>query len=135
MLFCVRCFASENDGSWGSVVVKDHCFNCGCGGSAIDIDEWSIKSIRESASWVGKRYYPSEEDYETNAELLLARKNLPIPPDRWAKEIEKGLWDVGQPRANGTISVFVHADSEKEAMDKARLQLPAFTGKLYIPEV
>jgi hypothetical protein len=62
--FCCRCFASSQDGSWGEICSHDYCFNCGAGGFVISIPVWAIKSIRESASFVGKRYYPDKEDYE-----------------------------------------------------------------------
>lgn len=35
--------------------------NCGSGG-LVPMPEWAVSSIRFQASWVGKRYYPHDED-------------------------------------------------------------------------
>jgi hypothetical protein len=123
MVFCTRCFASEKDASWGGEVIKDYCFNCGCG-CIIDIEEYHIKNIRQSASWVGKRYYPDKEDIETNKELKYARSNLPIPANRAAKRTDEDNFWVSQPTETGTISVVVEAESESEALEKSRVRLP-----------
>ncbi|GAA4879295.1 hypothetical protein GCM10023310_69300 [Paenibacillus vulneris] len=71
--FCSGCFATNEDGSWGingwSVSqVKEYglgcyCLNCGGHGEIVIISRRAANRIRESASWVGKRYYPIEEDF------------------------------------------------------------------------
>jgi hypothetical protein len=127
MLFCVCCFASEKDASWGGEVIKDHCFNCGASGSPVELEEWQIKSIRQQASWVGKRYYPHEEDNEIHLELKYAREKLPLPKDRTARLVSDSKEDywVSQPLKNGSnISVTVKARSEEEALQKSKLKLP-----------
>jgi hypothetical protein len=53
--FCTRCFSRT--------VCIDACHNCGSGGTNIEIPLWAIDSIRENASWLGKRFYPHKEDY------------------------------------------------------------------------
>lgn len=62
ILFCPRCFASSDNASWGEPIMEGHCFNCGAGGCTVKLPRWAIEMIRKSASWVGKRYYPHEED-------------------------------------------------------------------------
>lgn len=59
--FCPCCFASETSGSWDHVVIGGYCTNCG-NGSTVDLPVWAIEEIRRNASWVGKRYYPCDED-------------------------------------------------------------------------
>lgn len=72
--FCVRCFANDDFSSWGGDIIGDYCTNCGGGGCGIQLPRVDIYSILESASWVGQRYYPSEEDLER-------RKNEDIAGD------------------------------------------------------
>lgn len=87
--FCPGCFASEENGSWGCTTVNGHCMNCGSAGT-IQIPRWAVDSIRRSASWVGKRYYPSAEDLDDQRELRYLRsiaqppapiEAVEIPPD------------------------------------------------------
>lgn len=66
-LFCCRCFASESSGSWDHVVVGSFCANCCGNGTAFPLPKMAIESIRNQASWVGKRYYPHKEDAEVEA--------------------------------------------------------------------
>jgi len=61
-LFCVQCFASESSGSWVHVVVGSFCTNCCGNGTTMPLPKAAIESIRQQASWVGKRYYPHAED-------------------------------------------------------------------------
>ncbi len=125
MLFCVCCFASEKDASWGGEVFKGHCCNCGSSGSPIELEEWQIKSIREQASWVGKRYYPHKEDIEINRELKYARETLPIPLNRIVEPCKfcEGF-NVTQMTQDGNISTIIKASSAKEALEKSRSILP-----------
>lgn len=76
LTFCPRCFASSEDGSWGDVAIGDGCMNCGSGGTVV-IPRWAVDSIREQASWVGKRYYPHAEDKEQVRELRYLRSIAP----------------------------------------------------------
>jgi len=66
MHFCTMCFASERNGSWGCTTMNNYCLNCGAGGTTVEIPEWAIENIRKNASWVGKRYYPCDEDRNPN---------------------------------------------------------------------
>lgn len=66
-LFCCQCFASESSGSWDHVVVGSFCANCCGNGTAFPLPKAAIESIRNQASWVGKRYYPHKEDAEVDA--------------------------------------------------------------------
>lgn len=131
MLFCVKCFASSRDSSWGGELLKELCCNCGCAGSAIELEEWQIQSIREQASWVGKRFYPHEEDADQAAELRYARARLPIPKDRYARLCidETSRYWVTQPNAKGGTSVIVEASSGPEALEKSRTRLPLNQGE------
>lgn len=70
--FCPSCFASNENGSWNHVVVDNLCSNCGSIGT-VKLPRWAVESIRRSASWVGKRYYPSEEDLLNSRELRYLR--------------------------------------------------------------
>lgn len=106
-LFCVRCFADDKDGgSWSGGVVPGHCMNCGAGGSVVSIPPWAVKSIRSSASWVGKRYYPSDEDREIREELIALRALVPSFPGRTATEYVDSVtgelyWTVRQETTPG----------------------------------
>ena len=64
MHFCVVCFASNEDGSWGCTTVPEanFCGNCSSNDCLVAIPFWAVESIRQQASWVGKRYYPCDED-------------------------------------------------------------------------
>ncbi|RNB59427.1 hypothetical protein EDM57_04605 [Brevibacillus gelatini] len=71
--FCSACFATNEDGSWGNNggwSVQDveenglncYCMNCSGHGEIVVMSRRAANKIRESASWVGKRYYPHKED-------------------------------------------------------------------------
>jgi hypothetical protein len=69
--FCSGCFATNEDGSWqpNGWTVEDvengkdcYCMNCAGHGEIIIMSKYSANRIRQCASWVGKRYYPHEED-------------------------------------------------------------------------
>lgn len=102
------------------------CSNCGAGNSAIDIPEAAIQAIRKNASWVGKRYYPANEDWELQKEIQLLRLKMPEPvPGRSAKQIESGWWRVSQMQEDEVeISVSVEAESSEDALLKAKPFLP-----------
>jgi hypothetical protein len=128
--FCVRCFADDKGGSWGDGVYGDAkhgtlCANCGAGNCAIEIPEWAVKSIREQASWVGKRYYPIDEDRERSVEIRYLRGIAPPQPGitatRSDDEKHPDWWHV----QCGRVGVGpIVASTEAEAIEKGRLSLP-----------
>ena len=122
--FCPRCFASEDGGSWGPGATASHCANCGAGGSALKLPRWAVQSIREQASWVGKRYYPNQEDKDLAAEIEALRALVPVMPGRSAEPNEDGSWSVVQKTKTSNIVVYVEATSASEALRKAHTQLP-----------
>lgn len=124
-LFCVKCFADERSASWSGLVIWNHCLNCGAGGTVVVLAAWAIDSIRQSASWVGKRYYPDDEDVEAHAEKRALRRQMTTFHGRTAREVEPGRWAVVQQMSsNKTISVSVDADSREQALDRAVELLP-----------
>jgi len=133
ILFCCLCFASEDNSSWGEPLIEGHCFNCGAGNSTFKLPRCAVESIREQASWVGKRYYPNKEDYEAAEErkrLLACVKKFPgrsIEPamelDRDGNEVRQEYrWRVKQ-MTPGALwsSTSVTAKTKEEAWEKARL--------------
>ena len=74
-LFCCQCFASESSGSWDHVVVGSFCTNCCGNGTAFPLPKVAIESIRNQASWVGKRYYPHKEDTDLRAEVEALKRD------------------------------------------------------------
>lgn len=126
LLFCVCCFATNEDGSWGETTVGEenssHCLNCGAGNSCFSLPEWAVKSIRQQASWVGKRYYPHEEDKETAAELERLRVLAPEVP-RTYEELEDGNWKVTQKTEKGSMSMTFRGTLD-EVKARAKLRFP-----------
>lgn len=125
--FCTRCFASDQDSSWGGVATNNYCSNCGSGGTTIRIQEWAIEDIRSNASWVGKRYYTNSEDIETQKEIKRLRSTISIFNGRSAKPTinDPLTWEVSQKLEDGNlIIVFVSAASEQAALEKAKTLLP-----------
>jgi hypothetical protein len=136
-LFCTRCFASDTDGSWNHIVLDagegGYCTNCGGGGTSVQIPRWAVDEIRRNASWVGKRYYPSDEDKEKYDELRRLRAFVTHFPGRTAEppkdERDEDMWCVVQKVSKTkNVSTVVRADSEEDALEQARTLLP------YIPE-
>ena len=82
ILFCEMCFASSDDSSWGGELVQGYCMNCGAGGTSLQIPRYSVEYIRRNASWVGKRYYPHEEDTENYEERERLRAQMTEFPGR-----------------------------------------------------
>jgi hypothetical protein len=131
VLFCPCCFASGDGGSWtrGEAVVPGLCSNCGAGGEDTRLPRWAIDAIRRSASWVGKRYYPCEEDKEHYDEVQALRALVKKFPGRSVRLGEDGtFWWVTQEKGGGTsTSIMIEksqAKTAKEALEKARLSLP-----------
>lgn len=79
LAFCAGCFASSEDGSWDLTCDNQYCYNCGTVGT-VQLPRWAVDSIREQASWVGKRYYPADEDKEAAEELAALRALAPLNP-------------------------------------------------------
>lgn len=123
--FCVMCFADESDGSWGHVTIPEsnYCTNCSSGGTLIQIPRGAVESIRRNASWVGKRYYPADEDsisFREREELLKLVQSF---PGRSAKalEDESGRWEVSQRSPDRrTTSTWVSAESGDDALRRAK---------------
>ena len=139
--FCVCCFASEDGGSWGGGPIRGvgHCTNCGAGGSSFQLPRYAINEIRRNASWVGSRYYPSDDDHERHAELRELRSTVkhfpgrtveykePDPQDRY-----KGYWLITQRMTpTKTRSLMLDADrasTPEKALEVTKCDLP------YVPE-
>jgi hypothetical protein len=136
LTFCVLCFATDEGGSWGGSVESSgtatHCFNCGAGGTGFSLPRQAVDEIRKNASWVGKRYYPSSEDFDNREEVQALRA---LPTKHWGRSAtrsafadDKDKWTVtqllkGNP-LHRTVSVFVAAETAEEALEKAKLLLP-----------
>lgn len=115
--FCPSCFADEESGSWEHVVIGNHCTNCGASNSIIQIPKWAVESIRRNASWVGRRYYPGEEDQEIQEERESLLNLVKTFPGRSAVEVTPGRWEVKQKKANGRFIIsWISAQSEEEAL-------------------
>lgn len=145
-LFCTRCFATEVDGSWDHVVYgeesNNYCTNCGGGNTSVKLPRWAVEDIRQNASWVGKRYYPHQEDGEKNEELHRLRALVTEFPGRTAEELEEDPlrppiredgqtsfnWCVTQklPGKGKRTSIYVKADGEQDALERARTLLPYY---------
>lgn len=130
--FCPFCFASEENGSWGHTVENQLCTNCGSN-ATVNLPRWAVASIRSSASWVGKRFYPNEEDYERQTERNALLSLVQTFPGRSVSKISDhsvdGLhfYEVNQLHpAGGSTSVMVTAKNEIEAFQKS-------TSLLYFP--
>lgn len=135
--FCVCCFADDHSGSWGETTIPNvgFCSNCGAGGGLIHIPTWSVESIRKNASWVGKRYYSADEDYEIRDEIKRLRNTLdPLncpgrTVEEWMDEEGKRHQMVKQVLPNGrTVSIFTDTVMyEKDALIWALTKLPFYT--------
>lgn len=123
--FCPRCFASSDDGSWGLTCDDTYCNNCSSSGT-VQLPDWAVQSIREQASWVGKRFYPHAEDHDSGDELRRLRRAMTSFPGRSAHHDDtlSDQWRVEQKRGGVTISVWVDADSAEDAIEKTKDRLP-----------
>lgn len=134
--FCCCCFATDEGGSWGHEVIAGPsgtlCTNCGAGGSAFPMPFYAAKSIREQASWVGKRYYPHEEDTENREERKRLLALVPDFPGRTARpvehlnedgefEVQPGQWWVKQkaPGKSGWETT-INGETAEEAIENSR---------------
>ena len=134
ILFCPCCFASNDDSSWGGDLTEAYCMNC-CHGQGLSMPRWAVVSIREQASWVGKRYYPHEEDYQAQEELQDLRAIPKTYPGRTAKlwGAAPRFWSVEQKKPDGSIiSIMVSPDKAKTkqaALKEAQTRLPYVPAK------
>lgn len=71
--FCCACFATNEDGSWNHICDENYCYNC-AHGIPVQLKRYNVESIRQQASWVGKRYYPNSEDKNIAIQLREARE-------------------------------------------------------------
>lgn len=121
--FCSNCFADDEGGSWGCGTDRSHCYNCGMG-LPVSIPVEAVRNIRKQASWVGKRYYPHEEDIRELKELAYFRTRAGDPKNRTA-EYRHGAWFVSQPSGEGKIlSIVTQASSAEDALNKVRHLMP-----------
>lgn len=129
ILFCPCCFSSEDGGSWGGQAFESGCANCG-NGSTINIPRWSVESIREQASWVGKRYYPNQEDKEACEERRRLIDLVKDFPGRTAEGTDYLEWNVTQkllkfPYTSASVMVSVTgAETAADAIEKTKYDLP-----------
>jgi hypothetical protein len=127
--FCPCCFATDEDGSWNHTVENGYCMNCGANG-AVQIPRYAVDSIRNQASWVGKRYYPNEEDREQHAELKRLRALPRAFPGRSARQdpFDKYSYYVTQQLPGGkSIASTFKANSHEDAIEASRFSLPYVT--------
>lgn len=117
---CPGCFADSRGGSWGEGVSGQWCMNCGSHGT-VQMPVWAVDSFRANASWVGKRYYPHQEDISVSRELRYLRSLAPPAPDRMVTQGlyegcneggNENAWTVRQKYPDGsTVTTTVKADS------------------------
>lgn len=121
--FCPGCFASSEGGSWDHGCDAAYCYNCGSG-STVQLPRWAIQSIRQQASWVGKRYYPHEEDQQAREELRALRALAPDNPnDRAEWRGDAGYYFVSRsdPASRTRFGIApIYAESAEEAIQKAK---------------
>lgn len=130
LVFCPMCFASNEGGSWGDGCDEGHCFNCGASNSTVKLPRWAIDSIRQQASWVGKRFYAHDEDKNLYEEIRHLRGTIKEFPGRSVERTEDGTaWWVHQELPGGLrVSIVVEGGTKERALEKGRLELP------YVPK-
>lgn len=106
--FCPGCFATNEDGSWGHTCDDHYCYNCGAQGT-VKLPRWAVRSIREQASWVGKRYYPHDEDREAAEEIAALREIAPPAAPEAPQPVEPVAWKIESPPDEGCVE-WVHTD-------------------------
>lgn len=129
--FCPMCFADSNGGSWNGGVDEHFCTNCSASGTGILVPAWAVKSIRAQASWVGKRYYPNDEDREAWAERRLLRASVAElsrltvarceydngDPKRWSAKVVTNAGSMTSTSFDAGLTI-------DEATAKAKVSLP-----------
>lgn len=119
--FCPGCFADSRGGSWGPGVEGPWCGNCGSHGT-VQMPIWAVDAIRKNASWVGKRYYPHQEDKELSRELRYLRSCMPAPIGRTVTRADydgcnPNDWRVVQKYPDGSeVSTTVRAENAGPAL-------------------
>ncbi len=110
-------------------MLDNHCFNCGAHESTVEIPRWAVESIRQQASWVGKRYYPHDEDKDIRRELETLRKRATGRAGLSVKRTENGkYWEVTQKKPGGlSVTVIIESDSEDYAMGRGVVLLPYYS--------
>lgn len=132
--FCPQCFATSEDGSWGQTseyidYKNNYCSNCGLNGAIIQISKWAASEIRKSASWVGKRYYPDQEDKDIKRELFLLRSMTKDFPGRKVEGPDMdNFYTIIQEQSSGR-KLFISGkfQSKDEAFEWAKTRLPYYT--------
>lgn len=122
--FCALCFADDESGSWGHVTTPGGlCMNCGTRNSTVHIPVWAVRSIREQASWVGKRFYPHTEDRDAYEERKALLELVPSFPGRSAEECEDrpGEWRITQILLVGSVQRTRKAETADQAMRECGL--------------
>jgi len=96
--FCTMCFATDE--------FSEHCFNCGSGGTNVSLPKSFIALIRKNASWVGRRFYASDEDKAEYAERKALRCAIGRWPGRSVEPIvdSDDVW-VKQVTSSGTCTM------------------------------
>lgn len=128
-MFCAKCFADDD--------IVGHCLNCGSGGTTIAIPTWAVEEIRRSATWVGKRYYPDEEDLETRRELRELRALAPTLPGRVVEAASDYVVGNGPPKwvvtqskpGGGAVSTLVTkepGETAEQALRRTADVLPVY---------
>jgi hypothetical protein len=99
-------------------------------GGIVQLPLPAVEEIRRNASWVGKRYYPCDEDVANREELAKLRGKMTEYPGR-SVELREGagyvetIYMVTQKLPKGrSVSVFVNADTPEQAHEKTRTSLP-----------
>lgn len=124
-IFCCRCLAdSRTGGSWKGGVVDGYCMNCGAADSTVNLPFWAVEAIRKTASWVCKRYYPDDEDFQIQRELKALRAVAPMPDDEVEAGETPGQWTVWRKFSKFRTGLTVRAKDEAEARRLAHLELP-----------
>jgi hypothetical protein len=129
--FCPFCFATDEDGSWHHTVAATHCSNCGVIDSSVTLPRWAVESIRQQASWVGKRYYPNAEDQQLATERRALLAQVQQFPGRTARPTPSQVygWVVAQALPDGvTEEIMVTAVDAAAALEAARYALT------YVPQ-
>lgn len=121
--FCPGCFASTEDGSWGHVVIGDHCTNCGANGT-VQLPRWAVDSIRRQASWVGSRFYPSQEDRDLHRELRYLRSVAPELHIEVSESDTPGIWNARHGDRTQTFGAVSREHAVEQAQKSMRHPVP-----------
>lgn len=123
ILFCPWCFASQDNASWHGELIEGACMNCGVSNGTVKIPRFAVEEIRKQASWVGKRYYPHEEDKELHKERMELMKLVKEFPGRTIEPAGRRRWEIAQKGPNGSTSVTIDGKTKGEAWERAKESL------------